>query len=194
MVGALTAADTLMPRAFGAGQYHEVGKLAIRGFILCAFLLVFPVIPLCTVMEWFFDTLGQDKDASSLASKWIRIYLVGLPSMLLFRVIQCFLNAHNNVWPLVYAAFTASFVVHPVLLRTIIPHLGFIGSAWSISLTQTTMTMILLIYLYLRPSSYKAEAWPGLSWKILSEALQPGPVWSFLSLSLGGVLSLSVRL
>jgi Na+-driven multidrug efflux pump len=193
MVGALTASDTLMPRAFGAGRYDEVGRLAIRGFFLCALLLVFPVIPLCTAMERLFDALGQDKRASSLASQWIRVYLVGLPSVLLFRVIQCFLNAHNMVWPLVYASMTASFLAHPLFLRIFIPKLGFLGSAWAIASTQTTMTTVLLIYLYLRPSTYKAEAWPGLSLKILREALQPGPVWAFLSLSLGGVLSLSVR-
>jgi hypothetical protein len=113
MVGALTAADTLMPRAFSAERYTEVGRLAVRGFVMCAALLVVPVIPLCTVMEWIFDALGQDEYASHLASEWIKVYLIGVPGMLLFRVIQSFLNAQHTVMPLVYASVFACFVFHP---------------------------------------------------------------------------------
>ena len=40
IVGALTAADTLMPRAYGTGNYKEVGLLAIRGAMICTMLLL----------------------------------------------------------------------------------------------------------------------------------------------------------
>mmetsp|Transcript_19085 Transcript_19085/g.39230 ORF Transcript_19085/g.39230 Transcript_19085/m.39230 type:complete len:264 (+) Transcript_19085:123-914(+) len=74
MAGALTAADILMPRAWGAKKYEEMGFLAVRGVIICSFFLLIPIIPLCTSMEWIFDRLGQDKGASLLASKWIRFF------------------------------------------------------------------------------------------------------------------------
>jgi hypothetical protein len=93
MVGALTAADTLMPRAFASGRYDELGRLAIRGFILCCVFLIPPVVPLCTMMEGIFDKLGQDEAAAAFAAEWIKVFLVGVPAMLLFRVIQSFLNA-----------------------------------------------------------------------------------------------------
>jgi len=190
MVGALTAADTLMPRAFAAERYSEVGRLAIRGFAMCAALLVVPIIPLCTVMEWIFDALGQDEYASHLASEWIKVYLIGVPGMLLFRVVQSFLNSQHKVMPLVYASVFACFVFHPLMLNYLIPKVGFLGSGLAISLTQYAMCSVLLLYLWFNPV-YKEETWPGISKPFVMESLSPRPMLTFLSLSMGGVLSLS---
>ena len=193
MVGALTACDTLMPRAMAVGRYPEVGRLAIRGFVMCALLLVAPILPLCTIMESIFDILGQDPFAASLASKWIRVYLLGVPAMLLFRVIQSFLNAQHQVWPLVVSSTIACFVIHPVLLKFFLSDMGFLGSGAAISLTQYVMVGIVLLYLMRKPV-HKAETWPGLSVDYMKEAIRPVPMLQFLSLSLGGVLSLSVSM
>jgi MATE family multidrug resistance protein len=191
MVGCLTAADTLMPRAYGTGHYDELGRLAIRGFIICSLLLLAPIVPLCTIMEWVFDQLGQDEHASHLASEWIRVYLIGVPAMLLFRVIQSFLNAQHQVWPLVYASMAACFIVHPIFLNFFIPAFGFVGSSLAIAMTQYAMAFFLLLYLKIKPV-HKAESWPGLSQHYIMEAISPRPMARFFSLSLGGVLSLSV--
>ena len=193
MVGALTAADTLMPRAMAVRRYPEMGRLAIRGFVMCALLLVLPILPLCTIMEGIFDALGQDPYAASLASKWIQVYLLGVPAMLLFRVIQSFLNAQHQVWPLVAGSTISCFVVHPILLRFFLPSMGFLGSGAAISVTQYVMLGITLVYMVWKPA-YKAETWSGLSAGFIKEAIRPLPMLQFLSLSLGGVLSLSVRM
>jgi multidrug resistance protein, MATE family len=192
MVGALTAADTLMPRAFASGRYAEMGHLAIRGFVTCALLLIPPIIPLCTIMESIFEALGQDPVAARLASKWIRIYLLGIPAMLIFRCVQSFLNSQHQVFPLVVGSTIAWFVLHPIFLKVLLPMAGFEGSALGISLTQYVMAIIVFLYLMARPV-HKAETWPGLSWKNVLAAMRPETVLQFLSLSLGGVLSLSVR-
>jgi multidrug resistance protein, MATE family len=190
MVGALTAADTLMPRAYGHGQYAEVGRLAIRGLVMCSILLIPPLIPLCFSMNWVFGKLGQDATASQLASDWIRVYLLGIPAMLLFRVVQSFLNAQHSVMPMVWAAVVSSFCVHPIVLPIMLHHFGFLGSGLAVSITQTCMAAIILLILKFVPT-YKAETWPGLSVAYVKEALAPGPVLTFLALSLGGVFSLS---
>jgi len=39
MTGVLKAADVLMPRAWGAQKYEEMGILAVRGIIICSFFL-----------------------------------------------------------------------------------------------------------------------------------------------------------
>lgn len=44
--GALTAADTLLPRAFGMKQYEEVGRIVIRGTVVSNLLLLPPIVPL----------------------------------------------------------------------------------------------------------------------------------------------------
>ena len=193
MVGALTAADTLMPRAYGSHRYDELGRLAIRSVVVCSLLLLVPVVPLCTVMEWIFDQLGQDDFASHLAAQWIKIYLIGVPSMLLFRVAQSFLNAQHQVWPMVYASVLSCFVLHPILLNILVPSMGFNGSSLAISLTQWVMAILVFVYLKIHPVQ-KAESWPGFSTKYFLEAISPRPMLKFISLSLGGVLSLSVRI
>eukprot|EP00980_Cylindrotheca_fusiformis_P030327 scaffold24656_cov181-Cylindrotheca_fusiformis.AAC.4 len=193
MVGALTAADTLMPRAYAAGNFVELGRLAIRGFVLCSLLLVPPVVPLFTIMEWIFDKLGQDEKASSLASQWIKVYLLGVPAMLLFRVVQSFLNAQHKVWPMVYASLISCFLVHPIFLKVFVSNFELIGSSIAICLTQYVMVILLLMYLWWHPVQEK-NSWPGLSRDYLLDSLSPQPVITFLSLSMGGVLSLTYQL
>lgn len=190
MVGALSAADTLMPRAYGTGNYKEVGRLAVRGFVMCILLLIPPIIPLFTTMEWIFDQLGQDPVASKLASSWIRVYLLGVPGMLAFRVAQSFLNAQHVVMPLVTASLLSCFLVHPILLRWLVPQFGFHGSGLAVSVTQTFTALIVFLYVMIKPG-YHPLTWPGLSIAFCKESLQPRPVGQFLKLSFGGVLALS---
>lgn len=190
MVGALTAADTLMPREYASGRYRELGRLAIRGFFVCALLLVPPLIPLLVCVEDIFLALGQDPVASKLAAQWIRIYLIGVPAVLAFRCMRSFLTAQNQVYPLALGATIACFVFHPMFLKVFLPMLGFLGSSIALDVTQFAMAAITWLYLVVRPA-HKAETWPGLSIEYLQEALQPKPLIQFLSLSVGGVLSLS---
>lgn len=190
MAGAMTAADILLPRAWGAGNYEEMGLLAIRSVIICGSLLLIPVIPLFTSMEWIFDRMGQDPDASHLAAQWIRVFLIGVPSVLLFRVAQSFLNSQNHVYPMVFASVVASYFVHPTLLKILIPTMGENGSALAISLTQWVMVALLFLYLKFRPVE-KPETYPKFTRAQVSKALTPQPLLDFISLSLGGVVSLS---
>jgi Na+-driven multidrug efflux pump len=69
IIGTLTACETLQPRAFGLGQYREVGLLAIRGLFMCILSLLVPITVLLTRAESIFDNLGQDPDASILATE-----------------------------------------------------------------------------------------------------------------------------
>lgn len=111
MVGVLGAADTLMPRAYGTHQYAELGRLTVRAILVALSLLIIPVVPLCTVMEPMMDFLGQDPIATALASRWIRVYLLGVPANLALRTLQRFLVAQNLPWPPVYASTIPSLVI-----------------------------------------------------------------------------------
>ena len=187
--GTLMGADVLMPRAWGAKKYEEMGILAIRSVIICGCFLLIPVFLLLTSMEWVFDKLGQDRGASHLAAQWIRVYLIGVPSVLLFRVAQSFLNSQKHVYPMVFASVVASYVVHPKMLKLLVPTMGEDGSALAISLTQ--WVMIGLVFLYLRFRPEKPETRPRISRATISEALKPEPMLEFMSLSLSGIITLT---
>jgi Na+-driven multidrug efflux pump len=193
MVGALTAADTLLPRAYGSKQYSQMGVLLIQSLMVSGILLIPPLIPLLTMMDYILPHwLFQDPTASALAARWIRVYLLGLPANLLFRVLQRFLVAQQQPWPPVYAAAIPCFGLQPILLPYLIQQMGFLGSAVAIVLTQWTVTLLLVWYLWWRRDSVvHVESWPTReSWSL---AWQPASLKRFWNLSLGGVFSLSVR-
>jgi Na+-driven multidrug efflux pump len=110
--------------------------------------------------------------------------------MLLFRVIQSFLNAQNKVWPMVYASVFASYIIQPMLLKVFVPALGLNGSAIAIDLTQYVMVGVLLIYIKSR-KPHKRETWPGISREFVLKAIDQTSMVEFICLSLGGVMSLS---
>ena len=123
MEGSLTAADTLMPRAFGAHQYAEVAHLAVRAFCVGLILLAIPIVPLCFTSGWILESLGQDKEASYLAQAWIRVYFLGALPNLGFRVIRRFLVAQQKPWPLVAASGIPAMLIHPFVISPLVARL-----------------------------------------------------------------------
>jgi MATE family multidrug resistance protein len=190
IVGALSALDTLMPRAFGLGRYQEVGKLAIRGFIVTALVMCIPLIPLLTSVKRIFNAFGQDQIVSSLSSDWLRIYLFGVPFVLLYRVIQRFLACQQLVMPIAYAGLIGCFVVHPIILHYGIRSMGFAGSAVAVVTTQFVQAFLVVLYLRVR-RVYHPETWSGISGSTIKGALEPVPMLHFFKLGMGGVVSLS---
>ena len=191
-VGVLSAADTLMPRAYGAERYTEVGRLAVRAVVVAVIILILPVIPLCTILQPILQFLGQDEEPARLAATWVRWYLWSVPAMLVLRTLQRFLVAQNLPWPPVYATTVPSLVIFPFLVRILVFHVGFVGSAVAIAITQWLMVLSLLLYLRIRPV-YKAETWPAtISLSFLGDCVRWDKMMEFASLSLGGVMGLSV--
>mmetsp|Transcript_36266 Transcript_36266/g.79339 ORF Transcript_36266/g.79339 Transcript_36266/m.79339 type:complete len:546 (+) Transcript_36266:79-1716(+) len=190
IMGVLSASDTLQPRAFGTGDYREVGSLSIRGVAACVFVLIPLVIPLLLYTEDILNYLGQDDYASTLAQSWVRVYLLGVPSVIIFRVVQRFLACQSIVLPMVYAAAIGCFIVQPILLKVFVPTLDFIGSGIAVVTTQTLQATMILSYLHLA-KPHDPQTWPGLSCQFVMESLHPRRLAAYLRLSLGGVLSFS---
>ena len=156
-------------------------------------MLLIPVVLLSypTAMNWIFDKLGQDPDVASLAASWLNIYVVGVPFVLLFRVLQRFLSCQHVVWPLVYGAVVGCIFIQPFLMKWLVGSKGLLGSAIAIVLTQIIQSAFVMAYLKLRPV-HKAETWQNhCNLETLRESLQCRPVLEFMRLSTGGVLSMT---
>ena len=190
MEGSLTAADTLMPRAFGAQHYNEVARIAVRAVVVGGLILVIPIVPLCFLLRHVLVALGQDEQASELAQTWIRVYFVGALPNLGFRVLMRFLLAQQKPWPLVVTCGFPALVLHPFLIANWVPSMGLVGSAWSIVAVQWTALISLLVYLHFHPA-FVPETWPGLSMTLLQKSLQTRPTWQFFRLAVGGILSMN---
>ena len=190
IIGTLTACETLQPRAFGLRQYREVGLLAIRGLFMCILALLVPIVILLTRAESIFDNLGQDADASILATEWIKVYVWSVPPLLLFRVTQRFLACQNVVIPCVFGAVIGCFFVHPFVLKWSIEKYGFLGSSWAIVITQTVQCFLCFGFVALS-GFYDKRTWPGVSLSFFAEALNVRELMTYAKLSIGGILSLS---
>ena len=193
IMGVMSAADTLQPRAMAMGRYTEVGLLAIRGYAVCSLVLLVPMIVSVTLWEPILELLGQDPVASHMAYQWARIYIFGIPFVLLFQVLQRFLSAQNTVLPMAVGGVIGTFLFHSPALKMSVNIGGFLGSAVAVVLTQSVHVFLSLWYVYWK-KSYYMKTWPGLSGKTVQRALQPLKMFRFLKLGLCGVLSFTVRL
>lgn len=187
-VGVVSASDTLMPRAFVSGEYEEVGKLAIRAFVATMLVMFVPCIILVSAMDPIYRTFHQNHFVGQIAAQWLRIFVLGAPFASLVRVCQRFLGSQGVVWPIGISASVGAFFIHPLMLWLLVPTLGFMGSALAIVITQFMQISMALVYLYFRPVHHP-RTWTGLSWETFMDAVRIGPMWAYLKLSIGGVLS-----
>jgi len=189
MYGSLTACETLQPRSFGLKEYRDVGLTAVRAFVFCAMMLTPPVLILYDYLYEILLFLGQDPTAARLASSWIKIYLMGVPSIVTFRVLQRFLASQNIVLPCAFAA-VVGLVLQPFLLNYMMQHFGYSGSAFALVGTQWLQVIFSFVIVNVT-QSYLKETWPGIDIYFLKEAINWKGIYNYGKLGIGGVFSLS---
>ena len=186
--GLFSASDTLSPQAFGAGNYKEVGLLAIRAYI-ASLIVIIPInILLAIYMKDLLISFGENDETALLAAQWYRVYMYGLPFYAFYNVTWKFLSAQAVMFPLVVVLMATCGIVLPLTLHHLVPRFGFMGSAYSILIYQASQAGMLLLYLvYYKP--FIPMTWPGLQfWR---EALQKDKVQQFMRLGLGGMVASS---
>lgn len=186
--GLYSASDTLSPQAFGAGNYKEVGLVAMRGYV-ASLLLIIPInLVLSMYMRDILIWVGEDEVTSTLAAQWYRVYMWALPFYALYNVTWKFLSAQEIMTPLLVVMVGTCGIILPLTLDRLVPLLGFIGSAFAILIYQASQAGLLLLYLaYKRPHNHMT--WPGLHlWR---EALAWKPFQTYLRLGCGGMIAAS---
>lgn len=197
ILGALSAADTLLPRAYAAKRYPLLGILMVRSVIICTLFLLGPMV-LLSQPHWTSTMLvrwGTEPQVALYASRWMRVYIVGIPATTIFRAIQRYCVAQEHPWPPVQASVLVTFILHPYLLRRWVHQRGLLGSAWAIVASQFIMLIALigiLIAMKRQNRCFHADSWPRLaSGEFWIQVWQVGPLYRFFSLALGGVISKS---
>jgi MATE family multidrug resistance protein len=184
--GLYSAADTLSPQAFGAGNYREVGLYAIRGFLGSMIILIPVNVVLLIWMQPILEAVGQHAEASKHAWHFYLIYAFALPFYALYMVTWKFLSAQNVMMPLMVAAFLSCIVVLPLALQVFTSWFGFCGAALAILVYQSFQACFLLFYLwYWQP--HDPRTWPGIrAWR---DALEWKSFSSYMILGIGGMLA-----
>ncbi len=197
IIGTLSGCETLLPRAMGGGvsEYHQVGRIAIRGFLVGLFVMMPIVYVLWNYMEFLLtNILHQDEAASKMVSgNWIHWYLLALLSVLLFRTVQRFLNCQHIVWPCVVSTVLISTIVHPILLSTLATE-SFVQTGKVICISQCLIaTLTLLIMYFWKPHHSQTFSLSIFGSELNSFLLMKNKreVMEYIDYSFGGVLSLS---
>ena len=184
--GLVTANDTLMPQAFGAGNYKEVGFLAVRGFAVSLLVMV----PICTLLYLYMHDvllfIRQSPAPARLAEEFFRVYVWALPFNVLYVMQWKFLAAQQIVRPLVLVQLVACGAILPLALTCLVDWFGFVGGAWALVLYNAAQAVLLLAYIVLlRP--HHPSTWPGM-W-IVRSAFSWEPVVAYLGLGVGGIFT-----
>lgn len=189
MSGLFSAADTLGPQSFGAGDNREVGLIAIRGFFFACCIL----LPINTVLAVYLKdiliALGQDPNAASHASDWYRIFVWSLPFCVTYNTIWKFLSTQHIMRPMIIVSILSCGVILPVGLEVLIGTYGFLGSAMAYVMLQISQAVLLLLYLWWK-EPYVSGTWPGFRcWR--DAILRYRPMMEYISLGLGGMFAQS---
>eukprot|EP00527_Entomoneis_sp_CCMP2396_P007661 CAMPEP_0198139688 /NCGR_PEP_ID=MMETSP1443-20131203/2955_1 /TAXON_ID=186043 /ORGANISM="Entomoneis sp., Strain CCMP2396" /LENGTH=517 /DNA_ID=CAMNT_0043801889 /DNA_START=56 /DNA_END=1609 /DNA_ORIENTATION=+ len=185
--GFYNASDTLSPQAFGAGNYRQVGLLAIRGYVSTLMVMIPINIVLYFGMDKILRALGQDAEASEYAWQFYMIYALSFPFYSLYNICWKFLSAQNVLVPLVGCTLFSTLVVLPVTLELLVnSRLGFFGAALAITIFYIVESLAVVFWCW-RWKPHHPETWPGLSaWR---EALEWKPFCAYLALGVGGMLA-----
>jgi len=152
--GVLWGMDTLVARAFGAGDLDDGRRSLIQGIWVSLL-----VIPLVMGIVWGVDPFLTSFGVDPVVLRGARPYLHALnwsaPALVLFFSFRRYLQAMHVVRPVMWALVTANLVNLAgnwvlVFGHLGAPRLGAVGSAWSTCVSRAYMAAALGIVLWRR--------------------------------------------
>ncbi|KAK9096182.1 hypothetical protein Sjap_021679 [Stephania japonica] len=156
-----SALDTLCGQSYGAKQYHMVGIHMQRAMVV-AFLVSVPIALIWANTGHILVAVRQDLEISMEAGQFARFMI---PGIFAYALVQChtrFLQAQNNVLPMMLSTGFAT-ILHVVVCWLLVfkSVLGNKGAAMANSTTHWINLFILASYVNF--SSTCKNTWPGFS-------------------------------
>ena len=148
-MGVLLGLDTLVSQAFGGRRLDECHAWLLHGVYL-SFGLFVPLTILLLLFLPLLPTWGIDQGVLRQAIPYFRALLWGLLPLLLFFSFRRYLQAINQVKPILFAIVSANLVNvfgNWILIfgKLGAPAMGAEGAAWSTTVARTYMMMVLLV-------------------------------------------------
>lgn len=177
-VGLISGLDTLLGNMMGEGNYVEVGYLTQTTLFLNVLFCIPPSL-LYLNMESIFEYLGQPEDVSTLASSYMRIFILVFPIETFTEVIKAFFRCQNVTLPFVFIYLTST-ILHYFLVHWI-KHV-----MWAFLLTEYfTFFACLLVF---KLKQHKVDCCQNWSVKEMTSKKR---IKRILKLGLPGICSLS---
>lgn len=185
--GVFSAADTLLPQAFGARKYSDLQLIAIRCVIVCLGIVIPFVGILLFHMKTMLIAFGEDPIVSEYAAAWYRVYCLSVPCYVVYYTTTCFLAAQYIVTPTVVVALVSSLVLLPVLVEVLGFIFGFIGTSLAVVIYQLFQAVAIISYsMWQKP--HHPDSWSRSQFS-LGKVMQWKPFSQLLWLSAGGMLA-----
>lgn len=157
-IGLSVGANVMVARYYGAHQDDELSDMvhtAMTTALISGVLLMF--------IGWFFSSpiltaMGTTKETLPLAIKYIRIYFLGMPLMMLYNFGSAILRAiGDTIRPMLFL-FVAGVVNFLLNLLFVIPlKMNVSGVALATIISQAISTFFVILCLMLAEGGYKLE-------------------------------------
>ncbi|XP_010531854.1 PREDICTED: protein DETOXIFICATION 16-like [Tarenaya hassleriana] len=169
LMGTASALDTLCGQSYGAKLYNMLGVQMQRAMLVLVILSV-PLSIIWAKTEHLLLLFGQDESISKYAGSYA---LFMVPSLYAYGLLQClnrFLQAQNNVFPLVlFSGITALQHLALCWFLVLKSDMGHKGAALANSVSYWVNVVLLSCYVKFSPSC--SETWTGFSVEALRDVL-----------------------
>lgn len=166
-MGLLLGLDTFVSQSFGAGHLEECHRWLVHGFYLCLGLLPLLVLLNVLLVPWL-PYWGLHPAVLSETVPYLKALLWGLLPLLLYACFRRYLQAMNQVKPILLAMISANLVnafANWVLIFGHLgaPAMGAEGAGWATSISRLYMMAVLLVAMRVhdrcQPTGLRRSLW-----------------------------------
>ncbi|XP_041804898.1 multidrug and toxin extrusion protein 1 [Chelmon rostratus] len=165
--GLASACDTLISQTYGSGNLKRVGVILQRG-ILILLLACFPCWAILINTEPILLAVKQNPEIARLSQHYVNIFMPALPAAFMYQLQGKYLQNQGIIWPQVITGVLGNIlnaIINSILLYVL--DLGVVGSAAANAASQSSLALIL--YIYIRWKGLHKATWSGWSLDCLQE-------------------------
>lgn len=163
IIGLAMGLESLAPHAHGASNPQLVGLLTQRALAITLVACV-PVAGLWCLNGIGVKAMGVPESTANISLELTLWRIPGLPATAIFECLRRYVVAQNLVWPTTVACAVVVFVWHIPATWFLVHRFGYLGSSFSITISQWLMVVVLVIVILVRERFVAASASLKPSW------------------------------
>lgn len=147
-IGLAVGANVVAAHFIGAEKTKEANETMYSSIILSLFCGIILAVIGLLFSPFFLHLMGSPDDVIALASKYMRIYFLGMPALMIYDFGSAVLRAVGDTkHPLYYLCIAGVINVILNLVFVIVFHLGVVGVALATTISQSISAVLILIKL-----------------------------------------------